>query len=89
MANHPSAKKRIRTNAKKKLVNKSSDSKVKTYVKKALGTTEITEAEKLYKEAVSILDKSAAKGKMHKNTVSRRKAALTKHVNSLTAEPAK
>jgi len=89
MANHPSAKKRIRTNARKKLVNKASDSKVKTYVKKALGTTEVAEAEKLYKEAVAILDKSAAKGKLHKNNAARKKSALTKHVNSLTVAPAK
>ncbi|MDP4115072.1 MAG: 30S ribosomal protein S20 [Bacteroidota bacterium] len=89
MANHPSAKKRIRTNARKKLVNKTSDSKVKTYVKKALGATEVAEAEKLYKEAVAILDKSAAKGKIHKNTAARKKSALTKYVNGLTAVPAK
>lgn len=86
MANHPSAKKRIRSNAKKKLVNKIAESKVKTIVKKVYATEEKAEAEKLYKDAVAILDKSANKGKMHKNTVARRKSSLTKYVNGLEAK---
>jgi small subunit ribosomal protein S20 len=82
MANHKSAKKRIRTNTRKRIVNTTSESKIKTYVEKA-------EAEKLYKDAVALLDKSTTKGKIHKNTASRKKAALTKHFNSLAeAAPA-
>ncbi len=85
MASHKSAKKRIRTNARKRMVNKIAESKIKTVVKKALSTTEKEQAEKLYKEAVAILDRSTTKGKIHINTASRKKAALTKHLNSLTA----
>ena len=83
MANHKSAKKRIRTNKRRNEVNKAVDSQIKTTVKKALGETDKTEAEKLYKEAISLLDKSTTKGKIHINTASRKKAALTKHINSL------
>lgn len=83
MANHKSAKKRIRTNRKKKELNKTVDSQIKTVVKKALGETDKAAAEKLYKEAISLLDKSTTKGKIHINTASRKKAALTKHINSL------
>ncbi len=85
MASHKSAKKRIRTSAKKRMVNKIAGSKIKTVVRKALSTSEKEEAEKLYKEAVSILDRSATKGKIDLNTASRKKAALTKHLNSLAA----
>ncbi len=85
MASHKSAKKRIRTNARKRMVNKIAESKIKTVVKKALSATEKEQAEKLYKEAVAILDRSTTKGKIHLNTASRKKAALTKHLNSLTA----
>ncbi|MCL5030234.1 MAG: 30S ribosomal protein S20 [Bacteroidetes bacterium] len=85
MASHKSAKKRIRTNARKRIVNKIAESKIKTVVKKALSATEKEQAEKLYKEAVAILDRSTTKGKIHLNTASRKKAALTKHLNSLTA----
>ncbi|MGD1005611.1 MAG: 30S ribosomal protein S20 [Ignavibacteriaceae bacterium] len=85
MASHKSAKKRIRTNARKRMVNKIAGSKIKTIVKKAFSASEKEEAEKLYKEAIAILDRSTTKGKINLNTASRKKAALTKHLNSLTA----
>jgi small subunit ribosomal protein S20 len=84
MASHKSAKKRIRSNEKKRVVNKMNDSKIKTSVKKVLSLTEKEEAEKLYKEAIAILDRSVTKGILHRNTAARKKSALTKHVNKLT-----
>ena len=87
MANHKSAKKRIKTSEKKRIKNKGGESKIKTLVKKVLATTEKTDAVKTYKEAVAFLDKSVAKGILHKNTASRRKSALTKHVNGIAASP--
>jgi len=83
MANHKSAKKRIRTSARRNEINKMTDSEIKTTVKKVLAATDKTEAEKLYKEAVSLLDRSTTKGQIHLNTASRKKAAMTKHLNSL------
>ncbi|QQS36324.1 MAG: 30S ribosomal protein S20 [Ignavibacteriales bacterium] len=83
MASHKSAKKRIRTSAKKRMVNKISESKMKTHVKKALTNSDPNEAEKLYKQAVAILDRSTTKGKIHRNTAARKKAALTKNFNKL------
>jgi small subunit ribosomal protein S20 len=88
MANHKSAKKRIRTTARRRKVNQMSESKIKTSIKKVLSTTDKTEAEKLYKEAIAILDRSSVKGKIPKNNASRKKAALTKHINSLTVATA-
>jgi small subunit ribosomal protein S20 len=88
MANHKSAKKRIRTTARRRKVNQMVESKIKTSIKKVLSTTDKTEAEKLYKEAIAILDRSSVKGKLPKNNASRKKAALTKHINSLTAATA-
>ena len=85
MANHKSAKKRIRTAERKKAVNKMAESKIKTAVKKALAANEKETAEKLYKEAVSVLDRNTTKGIIHLNNASRKKAALTKHLNSLQA----
>jgi small subunit ribosomal protein S20 len=69
-------------------VNKRAESKLKTVYNKALKSTDKTEAEKLYKEAVSILDRSAAKGFIPKNNASRKKAALTRYFNSLSTPPA-
>ena len=85
MASHKSAKKRIRTTARKRAVNVIAESRIKTTVKKAMAASEMEAAEKLYKDAVALLDKSAAKGTMHRNTASRKKAALTRHLNSLSA----
>jgi len=85
MANHKSAKKRIKVSEKRRITNKSSISKLKTLTKKALTVTEKEEIEKAYKEAVAFTDKVAAKGRIHKNTAARRKAALTKHYNTVVA----
>jgi small subunit ribosomal protein S20 len=89
MANHKSAKKRIRTTARRRKVNQMSESKIKTSIKKVLSTTDKTEAEKLYKEAIAILDRSSVKGKLPKNNASRKKSALTRHLNSLTVTATK
>jgi len=83
MATHKSAKKRIRTNARKRVVNQQGATRIKSSVKKALATTNKEEADKLYKEAVGILDKGTTKGLIKKNTASRKKAGLTRHLNSL------
>lgn len=89
MATHKSAKKRIRSNERKREINKGIESKIKTLYKRTLKTTDIEEAEKIYKETVSYLDKSSAKGKLHKNNASRKKAALTRHINKLHKETTK
>ncbi len=86
MANHKSSEKRIRTTEKKKAINRRIDSQIKTVVKKTFNSNEKEELEKLYKEAVALIDRSAAKGKIHRNTAARKKAALTKHLNSLKEE---
>ncbi len=84
MASHKSAKKRIRTSERKRAINKSYESMLKTHYKKVLETENKDEAEKLYKEAVSLIDKGASKGIIHGNNASRKKAALTRHLNKLS-----
>jgi len=86
MAHHKSAQKRIRSSERRKKFNKMTDSKIKTVVKKTLATDKKEEVEKLYKEAISVLDKGTAKGRLHKNTAARKKSRLTKHLNKVTAE---
>ena len=86
MASHKSAKKRIRTTERRRNINKNNESKIKTLVKKTLNSTNKEEAEKAYKEAVSVLDKSVTKGVIHRNNAARKKAAITKHINNLAVE---
>lgn len=85
MATHKSAKKRIRTNYRKRTINKSYESMLKTHYKRVLDAENKDEAEKLYKEAVSVIDKGTAKRIIHGNNASRKKAALTRHINKLKA----
>ena len=85
MASHKSAKKRIRTNERKRVINKRNDSKIKTLVKKTLTSNDKTEIEKLYKETISFIDKSTTKGNLHRNTAARKKSFLSKHLNKVTA----
>lgn len=84
MAQHKSAKKRMRTSARKRIINKMRESRIKTVVRKALNSTSKEDFEKLYKDAVSLLDRNTIKGKIHRNNAARKKAALTKHLNKLT-----
>lgn len=83
MATHKSAKKRIRSSERRRVINKRNESRVKTVVKKTLASKDKNEIEKLYKEAISIIDKSAAKGILHKNNAARKKSALSKHLNKV------
>ena len=85
MAHHKSAKKRIRSSERKKAVNKMTDSKIKTVIKKTLASDKKEELEILYKEAVAILDKGTSKGRLPKNNAARKKSRLTKHLNKVTA----
>jgi small subunit ribosomal protein S20 len=83
MATHKSAKKRIRSNERRKEVNKTYSSKIKNSIKKVMESSNKEEAEKLYKDAVSVLDRGTTRGIIKKNTASRNKSKITRHLNSL------
>ena len=87
MANIKSQIKRNRTNEKARLRNKAAKSEIKTRVKKAVASASVgaeTTAEDL-RVAVKRLDKAAARGIIHKNQASNRKARLVRRVNALNA----
>jgi small subunit ribosomal protein S20 len=85
MAHHKSAKKRVRSTKRRAERNKAALSKVKTLVKKVVTAEDNAKAQEYLKEAVAFLDKTASKGRLHKNNVARKKSALAKHVNKLAA----
>ncbi len=64
--------------------NQNYKSKMRSAIKKVLASTDKTEAEALYREAISVIDSLESKNILHKNTAARRKSALTNHVNSLS-----
>ena len=83
MAQNKSAIKRDRQNAKRNAHNRARRSKMRTLTKKVMTSTNKDEAQVLYKEAVSFLDRMSVKGVIHTNNAARKKAQLTRHVNSL------
>ncbi len=89
MANTPSARKRIRTNAKKRLRNMMYRSRAKTMLKKAEQTiAQDAPSEEAIRVAISTLDKAASKGIIHRNNAARRKSRLMKKFNTALRQPA-
>ena len=81
-----SAKKRVRQNARCKLVNRARKSKIKTQIKRleqdlAGGSAET--AKEQYRLVAKKLDKLASTGTMHKRTAARKKSRLAKRLNKL------
>jgi small subunit ribosomal protein S20 len=86
MANTPQAKKRIRRNQARAVVNKNRVSRIRTLVKKveaAVATGDKDAAATALKAAQPEMARGVAKGVLHKNTVARKYARLTKSVNAI------
>ncbi len=83
MANHLSAKKRIRQIESRRLRNKYQARTTRNAVKKLRTTTDKSEASELYPKVVAMLDKLAKNNVIHKNKASNLKSKLAKHVESL------
>jgi len=86
MANHFSALKRARQTEKKTTVNRTNTSRMRTALRDlrtAISAGDKKAAETSYSNAVSVLDKSAKKGVIHKNTASRYKSRLAARVKAV------
>jgi small subunit ribosomal protein S20 len=86
MPNHKSAEKRVRQNEKRRNINRSNKSRVRTQIKKlrsALSASDKSLSQELLNPTISIIDKAVNKGILHKNTAARYKSRLTGHVNEL------
>jgi len=83
MANHQSAKKRIRQSEKKRLHNKLYAKSTRNAVRILRDLTDKKEAEGKLPEVYSMLDKLAKRNIIHKNKAANLKGKLTKHVAAL------
>lgn len=83
MANHQSAKKRIRQTEVLRLHNKYYAKTARNAVRTLRGTTDKNEAQELLPKVASMLDKLAKINVIHKNKAANIKSSLTLHVNSL------
>ncbi len=88
MANIKSQIKRIKTNEKARLRNKSVKSSLKTAIRKyreAAEAGDAATAATLMRDASKALDKAASKGVIHANQAANRKSAMAKRTAQLTS----
>ena len=86
MANIKSQIKRIGTNEKARLRNKSVKSSLKTAVRRfreAADAGDSDQVQILLRDASKALDKAASKGVIHPNQAANKKSALARRANSL------
>ncbi len=86
MANHPSAEKRNRQRIKRQTRNRHIKATVRSAVKdvrSAISGGDPAKAREALTGAVSLLDRAATKGVLHKSTIARTVSRLTVAVNRL------
>ena len=86
MANHASAKKRIRQTRKRTATNKAARTYVRTCVKRvraAIASGDSEAAKAALPTAIQQIDRAVSKGLFHRNAGARYIARLTRQVNSL------
>ena len=87
MPNHKSSEKRVRQSEKRRVINRSNRTKVRTYIKKlraALDSGESGDVQQVLPDTISVIDKAVQKGVMHKNAAARYKSRLTVRANQVT-----
>ena len=83
MANHKSALKRIRNSETKRLRNRNQHKTTRNAMRRLVETTKKKDAEKMFPEVVSMIDKLAKKNIIHANKAANLKSNMSKHVASL------
>jgi small subunit ribosomal protein S20 len=81
MPNTPSAIKRLKQNAKRRMRNRIAKKIIKTYSKRAVvavAAKEFEKAEADFRTAVAKIDKAGARRVLHPNTAARRKSKLAR-----------
>lgn len=88
MANHPSALKRIRQAEKRRQRNKAALSTLKTHIKRfhlAIQAENVEGAREAFARVQPLVDKTAARGIIHKRKASRILSRLSRKLNALVA----
>jgi small subunit ribosomal protein S20 len=86
VAHSLSAKKRVRQNVKRRARNRARKDLIKVEMKAynaVLVSGDMAKAEEQLRKVVQRLDKTAAKGTIHKNTAARKRSRLTKRLNRI------
>ncbi len=86
MANHRSAKKRIRQTARRTAVNRNRISRIRTFVKQvelAIESGDKDAAATAYRAAQPEIQRGVTKGVLHRNTAARRLSRLSRRIRAL------
>ncbi len=86
MANTKSAEKRIRTIARRTLINRARVSRIRTFVKKvelAIASGDKAAAQDAFKAAQPEMMRGVTKGVLHRNTVSRKLSRMSARIKAL------
>ena len=86
MANHLSAKKRIRSTARRTEINRTRRGRIRTYVRKveeAIDSGDKAAAETAMQSAMPELHRGVLRGIMHNNTAARKISRLTRRIKTL------
>jgi small subunit ribosomal protein S20 len=83
MANHQSAKKRIRQSEKRRIHNKYYAKSTRNMIREMRNTNDKAVAEQMLPKIYTALDKLAKTNIIHKNKAANLKSSLALHVNSL------
>lgn len=86
MANHASARKRIRRNARRAEINGARRSRIRTFIKKvetAITSGDARQAEEALKAAQPEIHRGVSKGILHKNTAARKLSRLSARIKAV------
>ncbi len=88
MPNHKSAEKRVRQNERRRLVNRSNRTRLRSSIKDLRGALDgdAKEAVALLPKTISAIDKAVQKGVLPRNAAARHKSRLTARVNQASAK---
>jgi len=83
MPNHKSAEKRVRQTERRRVINRSNRTRLRTEMKDLRGalSKDSKAAAELLPKTVSEIDKAVQKGVLHRNAAARHKSRLTARVN--------
>ncbi len=88
MANHKSAEKRIRRNARRAEINGARRNRIRTFIKKiemAISEGKADEAQTALQNAQPEIQRGVSKGILHKNTAGRKISRLSARIKALKA----
>ncbi len=87
MAQHASAKKRIRRNARRAAINRSRRSRLRSFMKNvelAIASGDKEAAQSAFKNAQPELHRGVRVGVMHRNTVARKLSRLSSRIKTMS-----